>query len=86
MGKSVMVAVIGIRDVLRSHLRRIVERQRCGLFDFLHGEARAYDLQIDLIDQSFVEFDIGRDVRHHDPQQVIHITAHPVKLHNLGGR
>jgi len=57
-----------------------VERQGSRALDLLHRERRRHTRQVGDPDQAFVEpvipVDIGRD----HFQQVVHITAHAVKL------
>jgi hypothetical protein len=60
-----------------------MERQRSGVLDCLHREARSYIVEISSFDELFVDFVIGGNVPN-DAQQVIDTSAHAVKLDNLG--
>src|SRR6185437_9405514 len=59
----------GKRERLNPALfHRVVERQRRGELDLLHGEGRAHVGQLDLADQLLVEGVVTLDVRHHHAQ------------------
>jgi hypothetical protein len=61
-----------------------MERQRSGVLDCLHREARSYLVEISSFDELFVDFVTGGNVPNDDAQQVIDTSAHAVKLDNLG--
>ena len=53
------------------------------IFDFFHCKRRADIGQLYFSNKVFVEPVIGRHIRHHHPQKIINLAAHPVEFNHL---
>ena len=60
-----------------------MQRQRSRLFHAFHDENRAHVIEVDSVDQTFVELIVGLDRRDNYPQHVVDFAASPICLDNL---